>query len=366
MNLNRLLFSGLVLFITCFSSPAVCEVSQSNNFKKPSKPLQLISLSKIQFFKKRMLLESWSFLDGPNDGVGSGFRLEVEGYLPLASDLSFHFGVLTRLSTSRVQESLDIYSPNSNLILKEASLGYDLSYFQFRLGSINQSYWQHSIVISEVPAVGLSAKFLLDGDVAFKIGASIPPSYSSNLNRIRSEGSPYFYATALDWKWKRKKLSFDSSLALFSYKNLPDVVAYESGLRGNRVEDGSSKRATFPYDFSGWSYKASYCQWMLCLRGNWILNEKAPQLEGRAQVLSFSVTSNIFGKWTYSKFFLDSNAVPALYGPWKYGFSDKKGHSLSILKKIHTQLKAKIDYTSGTGSLDSKYKNFNASLIWSF
>ncbi len=286
--------------------------------------------------------------------------LEPKLQLHLSDDFKFRARGSLSLSTARVQARFDDPSFNT-MNLNELVISYEPSpWFNLELGALDQGQLNSIMLVDEDRAFpGAMLKSGWQGEnteVLFRAQYSIPNSVSLEMDRTGEESLPTFATQGVDVSWKPldwAKLS--ATVHHFTYRNLPSVVAFQSGRLGNEVIGDTTSESYFAYAFDGF---AQNLQLDLDLHDKIknriqiqvIDNLEAPSDRSRSQWtgLAFDLFfKDMIVSPELAYFYAESDSVPALYSAVKLGRNNREGMFYSL--KVHFQklgLSVKASYVN--------------------
>jgi hypothetical protein len=169
----------------------------------------------------------------------------------------------------------------------------------------------------------------------------IPTSSTLSTRTVDRETNPSFYAETLRAEVKiTPDLILGANGSLFSFRNLPSQVAYESSINGNSINSrGGPNSSSFAYDFQGLLLGGDV-QFQISptikldFNSHFIQNNEAPETYNRAQYIgagSEIKTSQDFKIRTQIlTYFSESDTSPAFYNSSQLGHNNMYGWGAEV------------------------------------
>lgn len=242
----------------------------------------------------------------------------------------------------------------SNLLSdKEGGTGDGLILDQASLNIVPQSWITASVGVIKAPLnptysqffpqsnAGGALKLEAKGDSAqiTLTGSQSTPTASGTSNRVSDQDTlPLMTVGAAELEMPFDTVGFKAiaSAAHFTFTDLPSLAASDSHQTGSTTIGNSKAGYQFAYEFRGMEYAVVLKQKLLSadeisLKGSALRNELAPRgassgWQGRLQY------TKTFNRWTitpsFTRFHLESDAIPSTYGPLVEGFTNRDGYSI--------------------------------------
>ena len=280
---------------------------------------------------------------------GSFLKVESRIHTELNPQLHFKAHLEVSLNSERAQSSYLYKDQSSPLSLREAILEYSpFHWLTLRGGSLNQNRLESSLLVSEWAFPGLMQEIHLlklketketadSYQLDLFASQSIPTSHSTSAERQEKEKTPYFFTYGIAFslppsKPTKLKLKFFQ----YQFQDLPNKVAYQSGLHGNSVNQISSgESARFKNTFEGYSLQGQlgyeiHPQWTVRSTYENIINDKAANAFSQGELLSASIYWHSFARkyqWegTYGVFYNEPDSSPAAYNNKYLGHNNRQG-----------------------------------------
>jgi len=291
-----------------------------------------------------------SYEQGLEDGNAGYLLMAIRLELPLAKWIYLRVNPRADFYSARVQERFDSDSYGNRLQLLESFVGItpildSPESLELRVGLLSQSSLQQEMLVSKTRAFpGFSQAIVFQGShakAALTAQQVMPTSYSLDSEREGREAMPSFLTETLtlngrgweflDWKiWGGH----------FTWRDLPNKVAYESALWGNSVEGEVAPGARFRSKFNGWQGGLEAC---LCpdtsslqLFGEFrrLKNTAAP--EGLNEAQSWGGGPRILlGEHRldlrYRRYFLEKDSTASVYNSSSLGGTNRQGDQVELV-----------------------------------
>ena len=281
--------------------------------------------------------------------LGSFLKIKSHWQMQLNRQLHFHAHVAANLHSERTQSNYFYKNQSSPFSLKEAILKYTPSHWlTLRGGSLNQGRLQSQLLVAPWAFPGLFEEIHLfkgeDYTLDIFASQSIPTSQSQNTERQEREKTPAFFTSGFAFSLPFKtRASTDTGfeklqLKFFQYEfqNLPSKSAYESGLRGNNVNQiASGQRAQFRHPFAGYNLQGQlgykvHPQWSLHGSYEYLRNNRASSLFASGELLEgkifwHSLNRKYFWESSYGIFYNEADSSPAIYNNQYLGHNNRQG-----------------------------------------
>ncbi|MBT4762007.1 MAG: hypothetical protein HOO06_09945 [Bdellovibrionaceae bacterium] len=307
-----------------------------------------------------------------DEGEDSAYQV-IFGYQPsLKFNIHSKFNIDTQFSinlgASRVQSRFQRHSDNDT-VLNELSMNYlPIENLKFSLGAINQKHLESPHLVSGVTFPGFKLEAKTKGK-GFNIGAKtqylVPTSSSFDSDRSESEVLPNFQTQGIFASYNGfSKVDLQAQWNLYSFSNLPSVVAYESKRLGNFYITGTDvSESAFAVDYAGLSQsynaKINYTKGLSHnLFASIVENQNLESGSNRAQSVGTSLDvkiAQVVLTPSITTFFSETDASPAFYNSSDLGHSNRQGMKYSLrtyFKKLKFAIQANL--------IDSQVLNISA------
>lgn len=277
-----------------------------------------------------------------SQNVGATFRGRFT--YKLLENLDFRAAGNISLESGRSQSIFGDLEPASGLYPRELKLHWQAvkDHITIDFGQIHQEWFNDPLFISNLGFPGVAETFFISTktiDMALNAQQLIPTSSTLSTRVTERESMPTLTTESAQATIHLSTSNFlTGRLTHFRYNNLPHIVAWESSIYGNSVNDGDQNNAVFIYQFEGYIGQLGFEQKFtdsLSSQIQWgiIKNNKAPKEVGEAQSFRVSLV-NDFGRWIiggmYTNYFIESDAVPAFYNSYRFGHNNRIGNSFEI------------------------------------
>lgn len=279
-----------------------------------------------------------------SQNVGAAFRAKYS--YRLLENLDFKAKANMVFQSGRSQDLFGDLEPDSGVYPQELRLAWSpwKDRIEFSVGQINQFWFNEPLFIggnAGFPGVSQTFKLINTDDFKLRVVTQqlIPTSTTLSTRVTEKERTPYLFTESLEANWSISRNNWlMGRVSHFNYDNLPRIVAFRSFIYGNTVTNTDQNNARFIYDFNGYIYQMAFEQKIsnpLSAQVQWntIVNSKAPSSAGEAQSLKFFL-ANDFGRWigglSYTDYFIESDAVPAVYNSHRLGHNNRIGHSVEL------------------------------------
>ncbi len=292
-----------------------------------------------------------------------GFDLFAESKYQLLESLEARVFLRGKFESGRSQSFFGDIEPSNGILVREAAIKYTPAYFfNAKAGVINQDWLDMPLLVFRQSFPGVNAEVSYPITEELKVGFVsqflIPTSQTLAPRTVGAEATPTFRTQSLYLKWADRSLSAYLSGNLYSFKDLPSKVAFESQKYGNTLYTGNGgpaiggvNNSLFNYGFKGWFTTAGFNYRMNSIFEpfaylNVIQNSEAPDTFNNGQVIGAGTkihTNNYVFSLFYENFFAESDVVPAYYNAWAYGNTNGKGDGLEFgiqLKKKNFRIRA--------------------------
>ncbi len=288
----------------------------------------------------------WTSFDHLNESGDAAYvLLSTRLNLPLTKWLRLHFHPQGEFYSARVQERYDADTYSNRLRVREGYVSVaPLNSLELRGGLISQQELKQPLLVSQSRAFPGAAEFVrFDlGFVNLTLAAQqlIPTSYSIDAEREDKEALPQFRTETLildgqvlnwmDWR---------ASGGLFEWKQLPNKVAFESGLWGNSSVGEVAPGAEFRYGFRGWQggldarFGPEESWFHLLTEFRRLQNTAAPDGLNNAQSWGVGPQLNFRGRTVsalYRRFFAEKDATVSLYSSSNLGGTNRMGDQIEF------------------------------------
>lgn len=317
-----------------------------------SRPKSGVSLLKEDLFEKTQaeilsMFRAYSFDERQDKSQLVQLYIEPKLHMELHKTLKFRARGSVSLSTARIQTRFE--DPTFNTLnLNELVLSYEpREYLGFEFGALDQNFLNAPMLIAERAFPGVRVNGLWTGEksaLVLSAQYSIPNSVSLESDRIDNEPLPGFLTQGLNWHWEALSwVRLKASVHHFTYKDLPSVVAFQSGRLGNEVIGENSSESFFAYDFDGFSQSFDLSvDYNPRVRHNFkvqlIENLEAPSDRRRSQWTGMGFDfffSDLVISPEIAYFYAESDSAPALYSAVQLGRNNREGMFYSL--KLHFQ-----------------------------
>lgn len=268
--------------------------------------------------------------------------IEPKLLLNLHSDFKVRAKGSISLSTARVQARFE--DPTFNTLnLNELVLSYEpAEFFNIEAGALDQNQLNAPMLVYERSFPGAMVKSRWAGPnstLGFKAQYSIPNSVSMESDRIENEAMPSFATQGFDWQWTPKSwFSVSADIHHFTYRDLPSVVAFQSGRLGNEVIGENSSESYFAFDFDGFAQSYVFNFDISKSIKNHISvqiieNMDAPSDRNRSQWTGAGFDfyfKDVVLSPSLAYFYAESDSVPALYSAVQLGRNNRQGMFYSM------------------------------------
>jgi hypothetical protein len=283
------------------------------------------------------------FTEGKDEGVGALLYFKANFQHQFAPWLKASIKPRADLFAGRAQERYDNDTFQNRIRLIEGYLAVQpVDFVEVRAGAINQAYLESPMLISSHRAFPGVQEILSFQDGGFKaelIGQqTVPTSYSLNTERDEKEGVPTFTTESAHLSGKLDWFEVNAVGGHFAWRSIPDKVAFESAVTGNRVVGEVAPGARFVNRFDGWFMSADACA---CFRGpvqfvaeyQRILNRAAQGTDRDAQSIGGGPRL-IFGdrelEIRYRSYFIESDATVGAYNRSLLGNTNRMGDDIEF------------------------------------
>lgn len=348
-------------FLTVISIAQTSSVFAQSEQEKPKKEIQY---GQWQTPKMSVFLQGMSFSEGKNEE--NLFRFDINGQTEyhLTNWAYVYASPSLVVTNGRIQQRYDAdASQSAHVNLRDTFFSLHttndtwLENIEFRAGSHWQGYLGSSMLVSRRRSFIGSQEhivFRLSPELRFKIIAqqTVPNSSSDNGFREDREKTPYFMTETIALEWKNKDVHVEPFITHYNYQNLPAVVAANSATIGNTVDGEVGPDSRFRYKFNGVMAGGKIC---LCtfdlikpeLLVYGIQNTAAPKGARRAQWMTLKtpvhVSEGIEVTPQYSKYFIETDVVPAAYNSGGLGHNNRDGQRIGLdigFKKLGFKIEA--------------------------
>ena len=296
--------------------------------------------------KWKTSLGATSFSDWKGEQLGSFLKIKSYLQMRLNHQLNLYTYVELKLENKRAQSHYKKQS--SPFSLKEAILKYTPSHWlTLRGGSLNHDRLQSQLLMDRRAFPGLFEEIhLLKGEgytLDLFASQSIPTSTSQKAEQQEREKTPAFLISGLAFSLPlrtRASTVGPEKLQLkffqYEFRNLPSKVAYESGLRGNNVNQiANGERTQFRSPFAGYSLHSQldykiHPQWTL--RGSYehLKNNRASSRFAKGELLEGKFlwhSLNRKYRWEsgYGIFYNEADSSPSIYNNKYLGHNNRQG-----------------------------------------
>lgn len=287
--------------------------------------------------------------EGKDEGRGaytffrSKFNYKFADFLKLRTQprVDFYF--------SQVQQRFDNDDMETKFRLSEAVVSLTpTDFLEINGGAISQTYLNSVMLVSRRRAFpGLQEMIFKNfdtgnGNVRVGVVAAqmIPTSYSLNTEREDKEPLASFSTQALTVSGNyADQLNYDVVAGHYTWSNLPDHVAFQSGIAGNSVIGPVAPGARFRYGFDGYFLSAQGC---FCALTSWgglsfgferVKNSQAAAGLGDAQSWGIGphlVFGDIAVDLSYRSFFIEKDTTVAYYTSTFLGNTNRMGDDVEL------------------------------------
>ena len=342
------------------SSTESIPISEEISKEKILPPLHLQTLWGISF-------GGISSSELTEEQLGSFLKIKSHWKMQFNRQLHLHAQLAANLHSERTQSNYFYKSQSSPFSLQEAILKYTPSHWlTLRGGSLNQARLQSQLLVAPWAFPGLFEEIhLLKGEgytLDLFASQSIPTSQSQNTDRQEREKTPAFFTSGIAFSLPfTRRASTDIGLGTggtgadtgispnnpdpeklqlqffqYEFQNLPSKAAYESGLRGNNVNQiASGQRAQFRSPFAGYSFQGQlgykiHPQWTLHGGYEHLKNNRANSLFAQGELLEGKIfwhSLNRKYRWesAYGIFYNEADSSPAIYNNQYLGHNNRQG-----------------------------------------
>lgn len=262
----------------------------------------------------------------------------------LMDDLKFVAKMNMAVRTGSTQDIFGDLEPNSGIYPRKVNIKYEPfeKILWIKAGLIQQRFFNQPLFLRGLPFMGLSQWIGKKGHRAtlgLRLQQMIPTAYTASTRVADRETTPNFFTESLEGKLIPTKNTILFGRAThFRYTNLPPSVAWRSCIYGNTVTCTAPNNSRFEYEFEGYMWQGGLEQKFsnsLSAQFHYdvIINNQAPEENGEARSIWGSL-ANDFGRWIvaakYKDFFIEADAVPALYNSYLLGHNNRIGNSYEL------------------------------------
>ncbi len=290
-----------------------------------------------------------SFSEGQDEGAAAFSKFSLKFDYKFNTWIRAHIEPEAEFFSSRVQERYDNGTYESKLRMKE---GYLSAHYEelaeVRGGAISlkdlSGEDRAGMVVSGGRSFpGVQERVTVKGkkaQVMLMAQQLVPTSYTLNTERDNQEKLPSFNTESLHGKYTPiEQIELKAMVGHYSYRQLPDKVAFESARLGNRVNGEVAPGAQFKSGFDGyfWSgYAKGEITPSVAVFGELggIVNNEADasdrdgQLWGIGPEFNFGSTQIIV---EYGQFYLESDATVAYYTSSSTGNTNREGQFVNLI-----------------------------------
>ncbi len=194
----------------------------------------------------------------------TSFYLGADFRHRLTQQFSLYFSPAFIFASGRSQALIIDKRPRNSFYANQAKVSFRLvRALIVQAGAINQDFLGNSQLVSNraFPAAKLKIRLFprsWGAHLNFENQVAIPTSYTFSTEAEAEEPTPTLTTSTLTLKWKPfDELSVKAGMTYFQFSQLPQVVAVDSVLLGNTVDQFSTQTAAFAYEFKGFSGNAS-------------------------------------------------------------------------------------------------------------
>ena len=281
-------------------------------------------------------------------GLGLGMKLKYR----LFENLHFKTRGRFKYESGRTQDLFGDLEPDTGLYIGQAIVDYKPfgNYLSLRGGLVSQSFFRNPTFIKSLSFPGAKQAIYVN-DRRWALGLvtqQLLPTSSTRSTRVQTrEDTPKLFTESLMGMWVISKYNWVRLTGTwFDYDDLPAVVAFQSQRLGNNFNQGCTiNNCTFLFGFRGWMNQVMFEQKIsksvsARFLGNFLRNIEAEDTFNESRTLSATLAIDT-GRWIfmprYETFFIEPEAVPALYNDWLRGHNNRIGWGgeLKIESKDH-------------------------------
>lgn len=283
------------------------------------------------------------FSEGKDEGFGALLYFKTRFEYRFAPWLRASVRPRLDLFAGRAQERYDNDTYQNRIRMLEGYLAVKpIQVFEVRAGAINQSYLDSPMLVSShrgFPGFQEVLAFKTSKMKTELIAQQVlPTSYSLNTEREDKERLPYFLTQSLHFLARMDWFEIRAAGGHYTFRDMPNKVAFESGITGNRVLGEVAPGARFKNKFDGWFGSMELCAcWdapvQLLFEYQRIQNTAAPSVDADAQTIGFGPRFR-FGdrelELRYRNYFIESDATVGLYNRSLLGNTNRMGDDIEI------------------------------------
>ena len=381
---STLAFSTLVLSLQTLSTRALAEVEMGARTRGPQKAQheqpRAVTKSVAQSAYKskrssRSYFGEWSMGVGAESFANEREQQQTAG-LSINGKLVYHplqwfqlrSHAAASLQSGYAQSQFGDNTPQSGVFLKEAIVNLEpFSAFSIQFGAINQSHLGSPLLVSERPFPGVLGRLQFGSaalGIEMKAQQTIPTSTALATRVVESEPTPVFISeTATLQVQPLESLTMKVFGSHYAFRDLPSIVASDSAIHGNEVDESTPNNARFIYQFDGWlaggSARVELNEALAVeLDTQMIQNTQAPETYRNAQMSSVAFEISLPGGVDLipkaQAFFIESDVAPAFYNSSSFGHNNRVGWAANIEAKFKNE-----GFKVGARLVDADVINFN-------
>lgn len=290
-----------------------------------------------------------SFSEGKDEGAAATFMVRSKFAYRFTQWMKFEAKPRMDLYGGRVQERFETDDYKSKIGVSEFSVSVKpVQDIEARAGAIGQEFLHSPLLISGRRAFPgfkeIVGHEFASGSSTLKMEFAaqqvVPTSYSLNSERADKESLPTFNTQSLHFSGKNFDLiEWKLFGGHYNWSNLPDKVAWESGIVGNSVTGDVAPGARFRSGFDGLFGGAEICT---CVSQSWLQvvgefqrvhNDRALAGLGNAQMWGIGPRF-VFGERTfeirYRRYFAEKDATVAIYSRSFLGNTNRMGDNVEF------------------------------------
>lgn len=287
------------------------------------------------------------FDEGKDEGAYAVGRFDIKFNYQFAPWLKAKFHPRLDLYTSRVQARYDDDLTDSGVRLLEGYLAVQpVDFAEARAGAISQDYLNSPMLVTkkrafpgfqEVVGSNFSNQHQEFG-IHFVAEQVVPTSYTMDTEREDKEALPTFNVQSIHLDGKHfDKFEWKLWAGHYNWSNIPDKVAYWSGMEGNSsigdTPANSQLSANFDGLFGGLEACACIADAPIQFVGEFqrVHNDRADSILADAQMWGVGPRIH-FGQRTldirYRRYFIEKDASVAVYTPTAFGHTNRIGDNI--------------------------------------